>query len=406
MVAALMASAIGGCPEGQAEALRLRLPQLLWKAWPMALASQLAHSSRASSSHRRHDHHSHRRGTLSVSASGRGGMMPDTPVLLQALLGLASCVARSCPEGKKAFIFAGPEGSSSLEAPGAEGGGGGGGEWPRSSRSLLHRIAALALSGSPSTVGGDGRADAGPYGRAATEAACDVVRSCALSHECRTVLSQSGFFADAFAQISRLCAKAAKTKPGTASFTSAARRIGDLTGVLVNSSLRAEGQKALMQVEGACDMLGDLVAVCLRATPAAPTAATITYSVLATRTLLLLRNLALAPSTGQIATHRESVVDLILRSTGRDGEGELTRAAASCLRAVLRGSSNDGSGKTAVGVGARGSELAAAVDRCLGIPEIAALSHLNGLMRREGADGDDAERQLRRELLAAKAMLV
>lgn len=31
MVAALMASAIGGCPEGQAEALRLRLPQLLWK---------------------------------------------------------------------------------------------------------------------------------------------------------------------------------------------------------------------------------------------------------------------------------------------------------------------------------------------------------------------------------------
>lgn len=42
---------------------------------------------------------------------------------------------------------------------------------------------------------------AGPYGRAATEAACDVVRSCALSHECRTVLSQSGFFVDAFAQI-------------------------------------------------------------------------------------------------------------------------------------------------------------------------------------------------------------
>lgn len=30
MVAALMASAIGG-PKGRAEALRLRLPQLLWK---------------------------------------------------------------------------------------------------------------------------------------------------------------------------------------------------------------------------------------------------------------------------------------------------------------------------------------------------------------------------------------
>lgn len=45
-------------------------------------------------------------------------MMPDTPVLLQALLGLASCVARSCPEGKKAFIFAGPEGKSTLvQAP-------------------------------------------------------------------------------------------------------------------------------------------------------------------------------------------------------------------------------------------------------------------------------------------------
>ncbi|CAN0259205.1 unnamed protein product [Ectocarpus sp. 4 AP-2014] len=44
MVAALMASAIGG-PEGRAEALRLRLPQLLWKAWPIALASQLPQQS-------------------------------------------------------------------------------------------------------------------------------------------------------------------------------------------------------------------------------------------------------------------------------------------------------------------------------------------------------------------------
>ncbi|CAN0527973.1 unnamed protein product [Ectocarpus sp. 12 AP-2014] len=154
-------------------------------------------------------------------------------------------------------------------------------------------------------------------------------------------------------------------------------------------------------------MLGDLVAVCLRVTsPTAATASTTTYSVLVTRTLLLLRNLALAPSTGQIAAHRESVVDLILRSTGRDGEGELTRAAVSCLRAVLRGSSNDGGGKTAVGVGDRRSELAVAVDRCLGVLEIAASSHSDGLMRREGTDGGHAERQLQRELLAAKELLV
>ena len=39
------------------------------------------------------------------------------------------------------------------------------------------------------------------YGNAACEAACDVVRSCVLSPECRTVLAQSGFFADAVAQI-------------------------------------------------------------------------------------------------------------------------------------------------------------------------------------------------------------
>lgn len=31
MVSAVMVSAIGGFPEGQAQALRLRLPQLLWK---------------------------------------------------------------------------------------------------------------------------------------------------------------------------------------------------------------------------------------------------------------------------------------------------------------------------------------------------------------------------------------
>ena len=39
------------------------------------------------------------------------------------------------------------------------------------------------------------------YGRAACEAACDVVRSCALSPECRSLLAQSGFFVDAVAQI-------------------------------------------------------------------------------------------------------------------------------------------------------------------------------------------------------------
>lgn len=44
---------------------------------------------------------------------------------------------------------------------------------------------------------------------------------------------------------------------------------------------------------------------------------------------------------------------------------ELARAAASCLRAVLRGGSNDGGGKTAVGVGERGAELTAAVDEAV-----------------------------------------
>lgn len=32
------------------------------------------------------------------------------PLLLPALLGLAGCVAKGFPEGKRAFIFAGPEG--------------------------------------------------------------------------------------------------------------------------------------------------------------------------------------------------------------------------------------------------------------------------------------------------------
>lgn len=58
-------------------------------------------------------------------------------------------------------------------------------------------------------------------------------------------------------------------------------------------------------------------------------------------------------------------MNLILRSLNQHAEGgadtELARAAASCLRAVLRGGSNDGGGRTAVGVGQRGAELTAAV---------------------------------------------
>lgn len=87
------------------------------QAWPIAIASQLAHGSGPSSPH--HLHHSHpsssavatssvfpsRRGEEVFAAEGTG-----PPLLLQALLGLASCIAKDFPEGKKAFIFAGPEG--------------------------------------------------------------------------------------------------------------------------------------------------------------------------------------------------------------------------------------------------------------------------------------------------------
>ncbi|CAM9712319.1 unnamed protein product, partial [Hapterophycus canaliculatus] len=156
-VAALIVSTIGGFPEGQREALRLRVPQFLWKAWPSALASQLAHGSTPSS----HHHLDRRTGTPHADGPSRHrlGSRPrgGAPLLLQALLGLASCVANGFPEGKKAFVFAGPEGSSSPDAAfGAEGGG----EWPRSARSLLHRVAALALSSSPSALRG-GRAGGG-----------------------------------------------------------------------------------------------------------------------------------------------------------------------------------------------------------------------------------------------------
>lgn len=66
-----------------------------------------------------------------------------------------------------------------------------------------------------------------------------------------------------------------------------------------------------------------------------------------------------------MAAHRESIVNLILRCLSLHVDGgrhaELAQTAASCLRAVLRGSSNDGGGKTAVGVGERGAELAVTV---------------------------------------------
>lgn len=72
----------------------------------------------------------------------------------------------------------------------------------------------------------------------------------------------------------------------------------------------------------------------------------------------------------QVAAHREPVVDLVLRGIDRGAAGAniaLARAAASCLRAVLRGgSNNDGGGKTAVGVGSREAEVTAAVEECLG----------------------------------------
>lgn len=54
-------------------------------------------------------------------------------------------------------VLAGRVGSSSSPEAAAEGGAAG--EWPRSSRSLLHRVAALALSGTPAT--GIGSTDAG-----------------------------------------------------------------------------------------------------------------------------------------------------------------------------------------------------------------------------------------------------
>lgn len=51
-----------------------------------------------------------------------------------------------------------------------------------------------------------------------------------------------------FSRVSRLCSKAVRLRAGAAPFAAAARRAGDLAGVLVNSSLRTEGQRHLMQV--------------------------------------------------------------------------------------------------------------------------------------------------------------
>ncbi|CAN0253309.1 unnamed protein product, partial [Laminaria digitata] len=202
-------------------------------------------------------------------------------------LGLSGCLAKDFAEGKRSFIFAGSEGSPEAQ-----------GEWPRSSRTLLHRVAPLALAGS-STDGSGGRGQG--YRPAACQGACDVIRSCILAPECRAVLTQSGFLADAVAQVSVLCGKAG-TRGGAAALSRAAQRAGDLLGVLVNASLRVEGQKALTQVDGVGDMLGNLLDVCLRATnegggssrDVAP------FPPVVARTLLLLRNLALAPSTGQV----------------------------------------------------------------------------------------------------------
>lgn len=93
-----------------------------------------------------------------------------------------------------------------------------------------------------------------PYHRFSSNISCaqqptySVLLHCLSRDERIEIHAVSPPLADRSSGHSRLCAKAAKTKPGTSSFTTAARRIGDLEGVLVNSSLRAEGQKALMQV--------------------------------------------------------------------------------------------------------------------------------------------------------------
>eukprot|EP00904_Undaria_pinnatifida_P003216 jgi/Undpi1/12896/HiC_scaffold_7.g02562.m1 len=336
MAACLAMSIIDRFPEAQ--------------AWPVALASEI---SRTSS---RAQDNNGGGARLGMGAGAGAGGRQGGSVLLLAVLGLSGCLARGFTEGKRSFIFAGseaprtaspnansghdpvPEPASAAYSHLDQGSPEAPGEWPRSSRSLLHRVASLALSGSAT---GNGGGSGQGYGNAACEAACDVVRSCVLSSECRTVLAQSGFFADAVAQISLLCGKQG-ARGGVASLSRAARRAGDLVGVLVNASLRPEGQKALTQV----------------------------------------------------AVHRDPMVTLSLRVMGQT-DPELARAAASCLRAALRGGCRDGGGKTAVGVGGWGASVGAAVD-----------SWLSATVRVTVAQSQQQQiLKLRKELLAVKDLL-
>ena len=74
------------------------------KAWPVALASQLSSNSS-------------NRSENPGWARGRG-------LLLPALLGMAAALAKGFPPGKRAFIFAGPEGKQKGGMLSEEGGGG------------------------------------------------------------------------------------------------------------------------------------------------------------------------------------------------------------------------------------------------------------------------------------------
>lgn len=86
-----------------------------------------------------------------------------------------------------------------------------------------------------------------------------------------------------------------------------------------------------------------------------------------------------ARSPNQVAAHREPLLDLTLRSIRFPDLG-LARAGASCLRAVLRGSSTDGGGKTAVGAGGRTVEIAGAVEALLRVMSSPRLVHYTPYM--------------------------
>lgn len=64
-----------------------------------------------------------------------------------------------------------------------------------------------------------------------------------------TIFRSARFLGILTHNFSRLCRKAG-TRPGTASFLRTVRRAGDLAGVLVNATLRTEGQIYLLQVLG------------------------------------------------------------------------------------------------------------------------------------------------------------